>query len=918
MPALTTKLHVPAPRSDLVARTRLRERLEAAEHASARLILISAPAGFGKTTVLSQWLAPKEGEAGVRRIAWVALDRGDNDLRRFLVHVLAAFHGTNGEVGQEAQEVLDAADMIPTDAVLTSLINDLDTLADETVLALDDYHEITHAAVHEALGFLLDHLPRHVRLAVTTRSDPPLPLARLRSSGGLVELRAAELRFTAEEADSLFNGVMGLGLEAHDIDVLDERTEGWAAGLQLAALSLRGRDDAEAFVNAFAGSHRFVLDYLLEEVLNRQSDAIRDFLLDTAILKEMTAPLCDALTGRADSSTLLETLERDNLFLVPLDDHRTWYRYHHLFGDALRTRLQSQRPDRVATLHGAASRWLAQQGRIPDAVTHAAASGDVARTTDLVELALPDLRRHRQADIILDWIQAIPTDVIRRRPLLATVMAWSKLSLGNLDEAETWLDRAERALSDTEAITIDVGSAAMSEAAKDLESELRQLPAMIEVYWASVAQARGDVDGTVAHARRALDLCGPDDHVARGGAAGFLGLAAWAAGDLTTAVETFNDAVVSMHAAGAVADELGSTVVLANMWVGRGRPDEAGRLLERALATAERHLGRVLPTTGDLHVGLAEVRREQGDLAAAAQHLETARTLGDSASVPENRHRWYVAMAGVHRARGDFDGAIEMLELAEPLYQPGFFPDMRPIPAVKARLRILQGDLEGAAQWARGAGVTVDTAPRYLDESNQLTLARLVVAEHRADSARRSGGGLGDVLSMLDNITEIAEKFGRAGSLVEARMVRALAYAEHGATDAALDDLAAALCLGVPAGYCRLILDEGRPIDVLLRGLAADSSRAEAATHAGRLLSAAEQVSRPAVRSGAADADEAISERELEVLRLLRTDLTGPEIARQLFVSVNTLRTHTKHIFTKLDVNTRRAAVSKANDLQLL
>ena len=917
MPVLATKLHVPEPRRDLVARPRLWRQLESVERGATRLVLVSAPAGFGKTTVLSQWLASTGGSTAARDVAWVSVDGADNDLRRFLGNVIAALQTTNTVIGRDAQAIIDAANGIPVDTVLISLINDLDTLAESTVLALDDYHEITASAVHEALGYLLDHLPSHVFVAITSRSDPPLPLARLRSNGGLVELRAADLRFTSEEAGTLLNDVMGLDLAPDDITTLDERTEGWAAGLQLAALSMRGRDDTSAFVNAFAGSHRFVLDYLVEEVLNRQSDPVRAFLLATSVLHEMTAPLCDAVTGRNDAREVLATLERENMFVVPLDDERTRYRYHHLFADALRARLYSQHAERVAELHRTASRWHAEHGSLTDAVTHAAASGDVERTADLVELALPELRRLRRDDTIREWLHGIPDEVIRRRSVLATFMAWSRLAGGDLEGVEAWLDDAERAVRATQDNGRELGPS-LADAAKALEQELRHVPAMIAVYRASVAQARGDVDATVSHARHALDLTEPGDHFPRGAAAGFLGLAAWAAGDLSTAVDTFSEAVTSLRAAGNVADELGATVVLANMWLGRGRPDEARRLYERALAAADRHPGP-LSTTGDLHVGLADILREQGELAAAVEHLETARELGDRASLPENRHRWYTTRAGLLRAEGDLDGALEMLDRAEALYQPGFFPDARPISATKARIRIAQGHLADAESWARDNGLTVADAPTYLTEFSRLTLARLLITRHRVNAAGSApdDNGLADVIQMLDRILASADSVGRTGSVVESRMVRALAHAAGGNTGAALDDVAGALAVGGPAGYCRLFLDEAAPMEDLLRALTRAQPR-DGAQYAGRLLARTAQQPRLAAASATPATGEVLSDRELEVLRLLATDLTGPEIARRLFVSVNTLRTHTKHIFTKLAVNTRRAAVSRAIDLNLL
>jgi LuxR family maltose regulon positive regulatory protein len=888
-----------------------------------RLVLVSAPAGFGKTTLITQWLASGERGDGENepagpspRVAWLSLDAGDSELRRFVTHLVAAIQVSSPQVGAEALALAESDRTVPAEAVLVSLVNDLDELAGPTVLALDDYHVIDAPDIHESVTFLLGHLPPQVTIAITTRADPPLPLARLRGRGELLELRAADLRFTAGEAGAFLNDVMGLDLDPAHVAALEHRTEGWAAGLQLAALSARGHTGAgdaagvAGFVDAFTGSHRFVLDYLVEEVLTSQPEDVRGFLLYTSVLQQLTGSLCDALTGHDDGRQRLENLERGNLFVVPLDDQRQWYRYHHLFADALRARLLDRYPDRVPGLHQAASRWHAEHGMLADAVVHAVAGDDFDRAAGLVELALSDLRKHRQDRTLREWLRALPDGVVRRRPLLAAFLAWTRLSEGDLDGAQAWLDDAERALQAGRSADMPAIPGSLATAARARDEELRTLPATIALYRASVAQARGDVDGTVAHASRALELAGPDDHLSRGGAAGFLGLAAWAAGDPGTAVDTFSTAVASLHKAGNIADELGATVVLASMWLTRGQPAEARRLYERALASAERHEGPLLSTTGDLHVGLADMLREQGDLDAAANHLQRARELGDRASLLENRHRWYTAMAGLLQARGDLDGAVRMLDEAEPLYLPGFFPDVRPIPALRARVRIAQGRLADAWDWAHEHRVTAADPPAFLAEFNQLTLARLLIGQYRADQDRDS---IEQARALLDRVVDATQAAGRAGSLVEARLVRALARHATGDTTAAMPDLAAALTGGVPAGYLRLFLDEGPPMNELLRAAERRPACAEYAALVLRSFLAAATAA-AAVPSG----DEGLSDRELEVLRLLATELTGPEIARHLFVTVNTLRTHTKHIFTKLDVNTRQAAVRRATELGLL
>jgi LuxR family maltose regulon positive regulatory protein len=512
---LGTKIHVPVPRRDVVPRSQLTERLEAADHA--RLVLVSAPPGFGKTTLLGQWVTERSQDNDTR-VAWLSLDAADNDPRRFLAHLLAALEAAGVPTG-DAGESLEAVAVVPVEAVLTNLVNQLDELPGPTVIALDDYHVVEAPEIHQAVTFLLDHLPPRGTLAIATRADPPLPLPRLRARGELVELRAAELRFTLEEARAFLTGVMGLPLTGDQVAALEARTEGWVAGLQLAGLSLRGVDDAAPFVEDFTGSHRFVLDYLVEEVLRRQPDDVRAFLLDTAVLHRLTGPLCDAVTGRTDGTAMLEALERDNLFVVPLDTQRRWYRYHHLFADALRARSAAEQPDRVTSLHRRASHWYAANGLPEDAVAHALAGDDPERAADLVEAALPDLRRERQDRLLRQWLTSIPDDELRKRALLATYRGWTRLVEGDLDGLTAWLDDAERALAASPPKAAPGASVAAQE-------ELRTLPATIAIFRAAAAQARGDTAATTEHARRALAALGPEDHMARAGAAGFVGLAA--------------------------------------------------------------------------------------------------------------------------------------------------------------------------------------------------------------------------------------------------------------------------------------------------------------------------------------------------------------------------------------------------------
>jgi LuxR family maltose regulon positive regulatory protein len=588
-----------------------------------------------------------------------------------------------------------------------------------------------------------------------------------------------------------------------------------------------------------------------------------------------------------------------------------------LFADVLHARLLTEDPDLVPQLHRRASDWYASRGLVADAVRHALVGEDFPRAAFLVEEALPEVRRARQDSLMLSWARALPGSVVRRSPVLSIMAGWARMMTGDLDGMESCLDDADAAL---EAGTHDEDLAATWADTEDL----RTAPAVIRIYRASLAQARGDVDGTVRHARAALDLAGPEDHFVRGGAGGFLGLAAWAAGDIEEAIATFSDALGSLHAAGNLVDELDATVNLADMWVAAGRPGRARRLYEQGLATATGG-GEPYPrATADLHVGLAELDRELDDLTSAEAHLETARVLGERGSITENRHRWPVAMAQVRAARGDYETAMRLLEEAAALYRHGFYPDFRPIEAMKARFQISTGDLDSATSWARERGLGADDDPDYLHEYELLTLARLLLAQSRAGQRPDRLGdtaSLTAVHALLERLHDASSDTGRHGSLLEIRMLQALAHHASGYRDTALGVLGQALSdTPEPESHARMYLDEGAPMLDLLHHAAATTSGEEHSamvrSWARRLLDHARaQADRPGAQPPLADP---LSQREIDVLRLLDSELTGPQIAAALYVSLNTLRTHTKRIFTKLDVKTRAAAVRSAHEHGLI
>jgi LuxR family maltose regulon positive regulatory protein len=907
-PLLATKLYVPRSRRGLVPRPRLSERLE--RGTESKLTLVSAPAGFGKTTVLTEWLtAGPTTPAGDRLVAWLSLDRADNDPASFWAYVIAALRTVEPEVGESALAFLQASPPSPIETVLTALLNDLGATAAEIVLVLDDYHVIDSGDVQDGMAFLLDHLPPGLHVVIASRADPGLPLARWRARGELVEARAAELRFTPDEAAAYLNEIMGLQLSAQDVAALEGRTEGWIAALQLAALSMQGRDDAAGFIAGFAGDDRYVVDYLAEEVLQRQPDRVQAFLLQTSILGRLNGPLCDAVTGQAGGRAMLEALDRGNLFLVPLDDRRRWYRYHHLFADVLQARLLDERPAQVPDLHLRASVWYEQNGEESVAIGHALAAGDFQRTADLVELAISVMSQTRQEATVRGWLEMIPEDVIQVRPVLSVAIAWVLLSDGEFEGVEARLRDAERWL-DAAAGTGAGSAAAPAGMVVANEEEYRRLPGTIETYRAALALARGEPLGAVAHARRALELAPVGEHRWRASALGLMAIAFWGSGDLKGAYSAWAECAAGLRRAGHIADIFGCAIGMADIQLAQGRLGAAMRTYEQALQRASEQSGPVLRGTADMYVGISEVHRERNDLAAATQQLLRSQELGEAIGLPQNRYRWRVAMSRIRQAQGDLGGALELLNEAERLYMGDMFPNVRPVPALKARVWIAQDRLGEALGWAREQGLSPGDDLSYLREFEHITLARMLLARSRAERAEDSAH---DAARLLERLLLAANEGGRTGHVIEILVLQALAHQALGDIPAALACLERALTLAEPEGYVRVFTDEGPPMTSLLRAAAKQGTTRN---YARRLLAALSETGqdRP-VRQALIDP---LSERELDVLRLLGTELDGPAIARELVVSLNTVRTHTKNIYAKLAVTSRRAAVRRAAELGLL
>jgi LuxR family maltose regulon positive regulatory protein len=905
-PLLATKLYIPPPRPNVVLRLRLSERMKGS--LSRKLTLISAPAGFGKTTLISTWIAACE-----QKVAWLSLDEGDSDPARFLTYFIAALQTIAPTIGAGLLAVLQSPQPPPAESILTALLNDITTIPEHFVLVLDDYHLIDAQPIDQALTFLLDHLPPQMHLVITTRADPQLPLARLRVRDQMTELRASDLRFTPAEVGAFLEQVMGLSLSAAHIAALEVRTEGWIAGLQLAALSMQGHHDLPGFIRGFAGDHRYILDYLVEEVLQRQPEHIRSFLLQTSILERMNGPLCDAVTGQHGGSARLEALQRGNFFVVPLDGTRQWYRYHHLFAEVLQAHVRAEQPDLVAVLHRRASAWYEQHGLVGDAIRHALAAQDFVRAADLLELAVPALRSSRQEAAVLSWLRVLPDELVDRRPVLSVAYAWSLLAEGQLDGVEERLLSAERWL-DRIADRRKIASSPAADMVVVDDVQFRHLPGTIAVFRAGQALALGRVADTVTYARRALDLIPEDDHLQLGAAAALLGLAAWTSGDLEVAYRSYADGMASLQKAGHLADVLGCTIALADIRVVQGRLREAMRTYERALRLAAATSDHILRGTADMHVGLSELACEHNDLHAATEHLLRSQGLGEHMGLPQNPYRWRVAMARIKQAHGDLEGALHLLEEAEQRYVGDFFPNVRPVVALVTRLWIAQGRLAQALGWAREQGLSAHDELSYLREFEHITLARVLLARAQSD---RSGHSMPEAIGLLARLLEAAEAGERTGSLIEILVLLSLAQQMQGDIRSARMTLERALTLAEPEGYVRLFVDEGPAMVQLLTRMKDEGGRMKEYIHT--LLAAfgkpedvhpSSFIPQPLV--------EPLSARELDVLRLLKTELSGPEIARELVIGLSTVRTYTKSIYSKLNVTNRRAAVKRAAELDLI
>ena len=902
---LATKLHVPGPRPDFVPRPRLAERLD--EGLSRGLVLVCAPAGYGKTVLLADWA-----RRGQQPVGWLSLDGGDNDPARFWRHAVAALDRACPGIGERVGPLLGPPAPPSFEPLMIALVNELaaQPSTDDVLLVLDDYHLIDSQPVHACLGFLIEHRPPRLHLVLTSRADPPLALARLRARDELAELRAAELRFTANEAAAMLQQVAAVTLPDGAMTALAARTEGWAAGLQLAALSLRGQDDAAAFVAAFTGSHRYVLDFLAEEVLEQQSEQVRAFLLETSVLDRLSGSLCDAVTGRPGSQALLEQVERAGLFLVPLDEVRGWWRYHHLFADLLRARLREEQPGRVKQLHRNAAAWCEEHGLADDAIRQAVAAGEATWAARLAEQHFDEVFFLRgEAATVHRWLSALPDELVRSRPRLPLAQALMAGTSGRMAAVAPLLDAAEHAspLTAEEPFEPTAGRAA---------SMLVNVPALIALHRCQLAELRGDADAAAALASAALAESSEEERLLTSSAQGHLAMAEWLRGRLREAEGRFESIVAGRRAAGQLTMTAYGCYQLGQIQRAQGRLDAAVRTYRQALEATTVPGQPPLPAAGPAYTGLAEVAYQQNELDAALQHVSEGITLCRRFVYTAALATGLATLAWIRQATGDPAGALAaMSEARKAAPDPAGL--LNPVPAQWARLLLAQGDLAGAARWVKDRRLSADDEPDYPREPGHLVLARVLLAQERP----------GQALALLDRLQAAAAVHDRAGSLIEIQALQALALAVSGDETAAVAALAGALTLACAQGYVRIFADEGPPMAALAGRLIAAQRAGHAA--AGVPLGCLARLQRafdpehtpPGTGQGTAAVPgivEPLTARELEVLGMLAAGRSNQAIARELVVTLDTVKKHVSHLLGKLGAASRTEAVARARELGLI
>jgi LuxR family maltose regulon positive regulatory protein len=908
---LTTKLAIPPNREHLVARPRLVERLNQGLHG--KLILVSAPLGFGKTTLLVQWLeARQSGQSTVnsqfspmlsrspvqaRQLAWLALDHNDNDPVRFLAYLVTALQRRQPTIAVAVQSMLQSSPLPTLEVLLTMVINDLVAAPTPLLLVLEDYHVITTTAIHSAITFLVDNLPPTLCLVITSRSDPPFPLSRWRARRDVLEIRARDLRFTHAETADFLGQELPRPLAPAEIDALESRTEGWVAGLQLAALSLQERADVSGFIQAFTGSHTYVLDYLTEEVLQRLPTDVEQFLLLTSILPRLCASLCDHIVGRSGSQVMLEQLERANLFLVPLDSERVWYRYHQLFADALRNRLQQTQPQRFVELHQRASHWFAQNRQWEIAVDHALASGDHALAGRWLEEVSETLLKRGESATLRQWLERLPDTVVRSRPRLCLARATTLLMSHQLPNAEEYLQSAEQ--------TVQANPTAYQQAS--ILSEVTAIRA-------NIALNSNQLSRAIELAQQALASLPADQSRLRGEVMSHLGLAQLWTPDLATASASFLSASrLSLGAGDLYTAVLAASNLSATLFV-QGQLRQAVQRAEETLALARERNIQQMPITAMPHQLLAELYYEWNDLVRAADHLDSAMLRASAARNPRTLTVCYAGLARLRAAQQDENGALAALDKADRLAQEHNLPSRYTNEVFTEQVKrwLQQGQVTKAEAALAGRHLAVDDEKVAGREGQYRLLTRLLIIQQEYSVA----------IALLDRLYASAASLGKWLSVAETLVCKSIAHFKAGDAMGAQATLTQLLQLTQPEGYVRLLVDEGEPMRQLLVEYSARHVAWREHPYLARLLAAFPGASAPAstaqLPSSVPPLVEPLSERELEVLQLVAEGLSDRLIAERLIVVVGTVKRHLNNLYSKLGVHSRTQALACARDLGLI
>jgi ATP/maltotriose-dependent transcriptional regulator MalT len=947
---LTTKLSPPPLRPRRVPRPHLLARLEAGLRQGSRLTLISAPAGYGKTSLVAEWIEDcrlkisdfprkenqplpdnlnQQSPIGNRKFCWLSLDDGDNDPHLFLSYLIAALQNADAHIGETLQAALESPQPPSPEGALTALVNDIALLPATILLVLDDYHAITSQTVHACLAFLLDHPLQNLHLVLLTRSDPPLLIPRLRAQGQLTELRAADLRFTTAEITAFLNQVQGLSLPSDDVRLLEQRVEGWVAGIQLASVALGSlsktpgsapaADEIGEFIRTFTGSHHYVVEYLVEEVLRRQPEPIQDFLLRTSLLERLCAPLCDTLLPMDDfrlpisqpsisdqqstinnSQSILEYLDHNNLFLTPLDNTQAWYRYHPLFAEVLRARLRAQvSPAEIARLHQSASRWFSENGLLDEAVEHAFAAGDLEQVAALLEASAKSTMLHGRPTALLRWAERFSPDWLHSHPRLRIYASWALFLSGQFDLGRERLQDVRRTLPHTPDT-------------RALRGELASLLAIA----ATVDQPPADIQEL---AQEALDCLPEDDLVSRARALRAMGVAHGYMGETGQSLQYYQQARHLALGSGNVF--LASNIIetIASTYIFMGRLRLAARTYQELVDSGARPGGPPFPFVGYGYLGLAEISLEQNDLEAAARYLEKGMELARQGGIGYNLPQSWCLMARLCQAQGDLPTASHALQQAEELCQTSHSFGLRvTLAAHQVRFWLAQGELSRARRWALGdetaaSEIPLADLPLVVREVHLLTQARFWLAQ----------GEYAKVLEIAAGLLPEAEAGGRLGHALEIGLLKGLALQVQGDLPAALQAFQSLLELAEPEGYVRLFVEAGEPAKYLLKVASSRLQDESIRAYVDKLLLAFESAAQilPNLQPSnfhSSTLIEPLTGRELDVLRLLAEGYSNQEIAARMVVSLNTVKKHTSNLYGKLNVTSRTQAIARARDLGLL